>query len=100
MLMDDLIRIVREVHAGGRPIPSDVAVRLAARTGHPSLTPREIAVLDLVASGMRNKEIGAALGITEDTVEVHVRNLFAKLNVNDRTAAVTVALRRGIIHLS
>jgi DNA-binding NarL/FixJ family response regulator len=76
-----------------------VAERLAFGTSHPRLTAREISVLSLIATGMRNKEIAGALGIAEDTAEVHIRNIFAKLNVKDRTAAVTVALRRGIIHL-
>ncbi|HKX27683.1 MAG TPA: LuxR C-terminal-related transcriptional regulator, partial [Blastocatellia bacterium] len=57
-------------------------------------------ILKLIAQGLRNKEVGAMLGIAEDTVKAHVRNVFDKLNVNDRTLAVTVALRRGIIHLN
>jgi DNA-binding NarL/FixJ family response regulator len=96
---DDLVRVVREVHAGARPISPDVATQLAARAGSPPLTNREKAVVSLMAQGMRNKEIGGALGISEDTVEVHARNAFVKLNVRDRTAAVTTAIRRGIIHL-
>jgi len=99
MLLDDLVRVVREVHSGGRLIPSDVALRLANRTNLTALTPREISVVELIATGKRNKEIAHELKITEDTVEVHIRNVFAKLSVSDRTAAVTVALRRGIIHL-
>jgi DNA-binding NarL/FixJ family response regulator len=97
---DDLIRVVREVHAGARPIPADTAVQLAERAGKAPLTSREVAVIELIAKGMRNKEIAAALGISEDTAEVHIRNIFAKFDVKDRTAAVMVALRRGIIHLS
>jgi DNA-binding NarL/FixJ family response regulator len=99
MLSDELIRVVRQVHAGQRPIGRDVQARLDARASHPALTPREIEVLELVTKGMRNKEIGAQLDISEDTVAVHLRNTFAKLKVNERTTAVTVALRRGIIHL-
>jgi two-component system NarL family response regulator len=98
-LSDDLIRVVREVHAGKRPLGADVQARLDERASHPPLTPREIEVLELVTKGMRNKEIAAQLEITEDTVSVHLRNTFAKLKVNERTTAVTVALRRGIIHL-
>ena len=63
------------------------------------LTAREISVVELIAQGMRNKEIGAQLGIAADTVEAHLRNIFEKLRVHDRTAAVTVAIRRGMIHL-
>ena len=78
---------------------SDVAAQLAARAESPPLTAREKNVVGLMARGMRNKEIAAEMGISEDTVEVHARNIFLKLNVRDRTAAVTAALRRGIIHL-
>lgn len=96
---DDLVRVVREVHAGAKPMSSDVATRLATRTGASTLTPRERSVVEMIAKGKRNKEIASELGISEDTVEVHARNLFAKLGVRDRTAAVTAALLRGIIHL-
>lgn len=99
MLSDDLVRVVREVHAGGQPVRPEVAARLAARASGPTLTPREVQVIELVAQGMRNKEVGAALGISEETAHVHVRNILTKLNVHDRSAAITVALRRGIIHL-
>jgi DNA-binding NarL/FixJ family response regulator len=98
-LSDDLIRVVREVHAGGHPIGADVRARLDQRAAQPTLTPREIQVLQLVSQGKRNKEIAAILGLSDDTVPVHVKNIFAKLRVNERTAAVNVALRRGIIHI-
>ncbi|MGH9420762.1 MAG: response regulator [Thermoanaerobaculia bacterium] len=98
-LSDDLVRVVREVHAGRSPMPTDVATRLADHTKNASLTSREIEVVELMAGGKRNKEIAAALGIQNDTVEAHLRNIYVKLKVNDRTAAVTVALRRGFIHL-
>ena len=98
-LSDELIRVVREVHAGGHPMAQDVRARLDERAAHPTLTPREIQVLQLVSQGKRNKEIAAILGLSEDTVPVHVKNIFAKLRVNERTAAVNVALRRGIIHI-
>lgn len=97
-LSDDLVRVIREVHAGHGSLPPNVAMRLAARTVLRGLTPREIEVLEQMAAGMRNKEIGGALKISEETVQVHVRNILSKLGVNDRTAAVTVAFRRGIIH--
>ena len=98
-LSDDLISVVREVHAGGHPIGPDVRARLDQRAAQPTLTPREIQVLQLVSQGKRNKEIAAILGLSDDTVPVHVKNIFAKLRVNERTAAVNVALRRGIIHI-
>ena len=98
-LSEDLVRVIREVHTGQRPIPSDVAAMLATRRGQPSLTPREVEVVRLIAEGLRNKEIGFALGITEQTTKVHVKNILAKLSVNDRTAIIPIALRRGIIHI-
>ena len=99
MLSDDLIRTVREVHAGGHPIGDDVKARLSERAAGPPLTPREIEVLTLVAQGHRNKEIASLLHLSEETVPVHLKNIFAKLKVNERTAAVNVALRRGIVHI-
>ena len=99
-LSDDLIRVIREVHAGGHPAVSpDLEERLSKRATRPRLTPREIEVLELVSQGLRNREIGLALGVSEETVQVHVRNILAKLDVKDRTGAVSVAHRRGIIHL-
>lgn len=99
-IIDDLPRVVREVHAGGRPIPPDVARILASRASHPVLTPREVDVLELIVLGNRNKEIASMLGISRETVKVHVRNILTKLDVSDRSAAITVAVRRGIIHVS
>jgi DNA-binding NarL/FixJ family response regulator len=98
-ILDDLARVVRDVHSGARPISEDVQRILAARAHNAPLTLREIEVLELIAEGLRNKEVADALGITEETAKVHVRNIFNKLNVKDRTAAVTLALRRGIIHV-
>jgi two-component system NarL family response regulator len=97
-LSDDLVRVVREVYAGSTTLPPNVATRLAARSTQRGLTTREVEVLERIAEGLRNKEIGAVLRISEETVQVHVKNILAKLGVNDRTAAVTVAFRRGIIH--
>ena len=88
------------VTSGGRPMPSNVAALLEARKTKPSLTPREVEVVRLIAQGLRNKEIAVALGISEETTKVHVKNILSKLCVNDRTAAVKVALQRGIIHLT
>jgi DNA-binding NarL/FixJ family response regulator len=98
-LSDDLIHVVREVHSGGHPISPDVRARLDERAANPTLTPREIEVLKLVSQGKRNKQIATLLGISEETVPVHLKNIFAKLKVNERTAAVNVALKRGIVHI-
>jgi two-component system NarL family response regulator len=98
-VFEDLVRTVRSVGRGERPLQPNVAAILAGRDLHEPLTPRETCILELMANGLRNKEIAAALGITELTCKVHLRNVFAKLGVSDRTEAVTVALRRGIIHL-
>lgn len=100
MLSDDLIRVVREVNAGERPVSAGVQALLSERAASPTLTPREVQVVELIAQGMRNKEIAVSLGISEETVQVHVRNILAKLKVQDRTAVVQVAIRRGIIHFS
>ena len=98
-LASDLIRVLRLVHAGHRPLLPEIEARLALRATRPSLTARETQVLDLMAAGMRNKEIGTALGIAEGTVQNHAKSIFAKLSVNDRNAAVYVAARRGLVHL-
>ena len=99
-LSDDLVRVVRQVHAGDHPIMPGVEARLAERAAGPTLTRREVQVIELISQGMRNKEIAASLGISEETAHVHVRNILAKLRVKDRSGAINVALRRGIIHIS
>ena len=96
---DELLTAIRAVHAGRRHIPGSVAEKLAEHMGSEKLTERELEVLGQIATGKRNKEIGAELGIAEDTVKMHVKNILEKLGVNDRTEAVTIALRRGILHL-
>lgn len=98
-LSDDLPRIVREVHAGRQTLPPDVQARLQERASWPTLTPREIEVMKLVAAGRRDKEIAVALSISNQTARVHVKNIYAKLGVSDRTEAMSVAIRRGIIHI-
>ena len=98
-LADELASMVREVHAGRRPIPPNVQALLTARTQTAALSPREIEVLEAIAMGKQNKEVASALRISEDTVKAHVKSILFKLNVDDRTGAVTAALRRGIIHL-
>ena len=98
-ILDDLARVVRDVHNGARPLSDEVQRILAARANSTPLTAREVEVLQLIAEGCRNKEVADALGIREETAKVHVKNIFGKLEVSDRTAAVTLALRRGIIHV-
>jgi len=99
-LSDYLVDVIRDVYEGRRTLPPDVEARLAARASNAHLTPREVQVVSLIAQGMRNKEIAAALGISFETAQVHVKNILGKLKVQDRTAAVSVAVRRGIIQLS
>lgn len=98
-LRKELIEVIRAVYAGKRRVPPAVAAKLAEHLPRMPLSAREIEILKLIAQGLRNKEVGGMLGIAEDTVKVHVKNIFDKLNVNDRTQAVTSALQRGIIHL-
>jgi DNA-binding NarL/FixJ family response regulator len=98
-LSADLVRVIRQVHSGEPAVSADVEAALQTRASHPALTPREVEILYVVAEGKRNKEIGAALSISEETVVTHLKNIFTKLSVNDRTAAVALAVRRGIIHL-
>jgi len=98
-LSADLVRVIRQVHSGEPAVSADVEAALQTRASHPALTPREVEILYVVAEGKRNKEIGAALSISEETVVTHLKNIFTKLGVNDRTAAVALAVRRGIIHL-
>ena len=96
---DDLIHVIREVHAGRRVIVPDIQRALDQRASHPTLTTREHQVLELLARGMRNKEIAGALGISADTTGAHVKSIYAKFGVHDRTAALAEAIRRGIIHI-
>ena len=90
---------IRTVHAGRRLIPPEVADRLADRVTAPALTPREIAVLELVAKGLSNREIGAALSTSASTVKTHLERIYAKLGVGDRTAAALTAIQRGLVSL-
>ena len=98
-LRKELLETIRAVHAGQKRLSSEVAAEIAEHVTDSSLTPREIDVLRLVAAGNANKEIGARLSLTEVTVKSHVKNILAKLGANDRTHAVTIALKRGIIDL-
>jgi two-component system NarL family response regulator len=98
-LSDDLIRVIRDVHAGQYLRSDTIEAHLAKRAARPQLTPREFEVIDLMAQAMRNKEIAAALGVSEQTVQVHVKNIFAKLKVTDRIAAINFARRHGLIRV-
>jgi DNA-binding NarL/FixJ family response regulator len=95
-----LADFIRRVHTGERPLDDRVRALLTDRTPDSALTNREIQVLQLIGRGMQNRDIAAELGITRETVKVHVKNVFLKLNVRARTEAIAVALRRGIIHMS
>jgi len=99
MFFDELEDAIRTVQAGGRRIPGVVAERLAGRVGGSELTGRELEVLKEIVRGRSNKEIAAALSISEATVKSHVNNILSKLGVDDRTQAATTALQRGIVHL-
>lgn len=98
-LSGDLVRVVRQVHAGEYPLMANIRARLAERAAGPTLTAREVQVMELVSRGLRNKEVAFTLGISEETVPVHLKNIYSKLKVNDRSAAISVAIRRGIIHI-
>lgn len=95
----DLVEGIRQVHAGKKRIPTEVAAHLAEYFGDDALTEREIEVLRHVAGGNRNREIGERLFISEETVKVHIKHIMEKLGASDRTQAVAIAVRRGIIQL-
>lgn len=95
--LKEMVTAIRTVHAGKRYIPQDIAARLADRMMRTDLTPREIEILKLLSKGPTNKEIGQALGISENTVKNHVNSIIEKLEVSDRTEAATTAIQRGLI---
>ena len=99
MPKDELLNVVRAVHSGRRHIPPEVAARLAEHLGEEDLTTRELEVLRLIRDGFRNKQIADQLSIAETTVNFHIKNLVEKLQANDRTHAVTIALRRGLLQI-
>jgi DNA-binding NarL/FixJ family response regulator len=99
MLRKELLETIRAVHAGQKRVSPEVAAEIAEHATDDALTPREVGVLRLVAHGNANKEIAAQLSLTEETVKSHVRNIMAKLGAKDRTHAVAIALKRGIIGL-
>jgi two-component system NarL family response regulator len=99
VLHDELIKTIRAVHTGRRYIPPKLAAKLAEQRERPQLSPREVEVLELIARGLGNKQIAYDLNISEETAKNHVKHIFGKLGVQDRTQAATLAIQRGIIHL-
>ena len=95
----DLMEGIRQVHAGKKRIPPQLAAQLAEHLSDEALTVREIEVLRQIAEGNRNRDIGEKLFITEETVKVHIKHIMEKLGASDRTQAIAIAIRRGIIHL-
>jgi DNA-binding NarL/FixJ family response regulator len=95
----ELLEVIRQVHAGKKRVPTEVATHLAEHLSDEALTAREIDVLKHVAGGNRNRDIAERLYISEETVKVHVKHIMEKLGANDRTQAVAIAVRRGIIQL-
>ena len=99
MPQDDLLAVIRAVHAGKRQVPAEVAALLAEHFGEEDLTAREVGVLQLIRDGFKNKQIAEQLHISENTVNFHIKNIVDKLGANDRTHAVTIAVRRGLLPL-
>jgi len=94
---DELIKAIRDVHTGKKRVQTELAARMAEHLGEDRVTAREIQVLEYVAAGQRNREIGQRLFISEETVKVHLRRIMAKLGARDRTHAVAIANRRGVV---
>ena len=92
-----LIRVIHDVHAGRRVFPPEILAAIKGRAGQPALTSREVQVLELLAEGKRTKEIAAALGVTSDTANAHIKNIYSKFAVHGRGAVVSEAVRRGFI---
>ncbi len=99
MPREELLGVIRSVHTGKRHVPPQVAARLAEHLGDDDLTTRELEVLRLIRDGHRNKQIADQLAIAETTVNFHIKNLVDKLGANDRTHAVTIAVRRGLLQI-
>jgi len=99
MPQDKLLAVIRSVHGGKRQVPVEVAALLAEHLGEEDLTPREIQVLRLIRDGNKNKQVADQLSISENTVNFHIKNIVHKLDANDRTHAVTIAVRRGLLQI-
>lgn len=99
LLRRELLDTIRDVHAGARRVPPEIAAGIAEHLSDESLSGRELEVLQCVAAGNANKGVAAELGISEETVKAHMKNILAKLGARDRTHAVTIAIKRGIIEL-
>ncbi len=99
MPKDQLLEVIRSVHSGKRHVPPEVAARIAEHMGEEDLTAREVEVLRLIHDGYRNRQIADQLAIAETTVNFHIKNIVDKLGANDRTHAVTIALRRGLLQV-
>lgn len=99
VLHDELIKTIRAVNSGRSHIPTKLAAKLAAQLERPQLSPREVEVLGLIVRGFGNKQIAFHLNISEETAKNHVKHIFGKLGVQDRTQAATIAIQRGIVHL-
>jgi DNA-binding NarL/FixJ family response regulator len=99
MPKNELLAVIRSVHAGRRYVPPEVAARLAEHLGEENLTPRELDVLQLIRDGHRNKQIAKKLDIAETTVNYHIKNIVDKLGAKDRTHALTIAVRRGLLQI-
>jgi DNA-binding NarL/FixJ family response regulator len=99
MPAQQMLDMIRQVHAGKKCVPAEIAAGLAERLGDEALSQREVEVLQQVAAGNRNREIGAKLFIAEETVKAHMKHIMDKLGANDRTQSMAIAFRRGIIQL-
>jgi DNA-binding NarL/FixJ family response regulator len=95
----ELVQVIRQVHAGKKRVPPEVAAHLAEHMSDEELTTREIDVLRRIAGGNRNRDIAELLFISEETVKVHIKHIMDKLGAKDRTQAIAIAVRRGIIQL-
>src|SRR5208282_570890 len=97
--LEEIVEVIRKVHSGRKHLPSEVAEHLAEHFGGDSLTEREVEVLKRIAEGDRNRDIGERLSISEETVKVHIKRIMYKLGAKDRTQAVAIGIRRGVIHI-
>jgi DNA-binding NarL/FixJ family response regulator len=98
-LLEELVEVIRKVHSGRKHLPTEVVQTLAEHFNSDSLTEREVQVLQQIAQGNRNRDIGECLSISEETVKVHIKHIMDKLGAKDRTQAVAIGIRRGVIHI-